>query len=252
MPLGGDGIKIQTKGIWADSPHFGNLLHFWASVLGSSRPARTSLGLWCLALPSHGSWQVRVRPHQWLVPSHQVWCPESEAGKRMGDMGTMKKDSASRNAHVQNTRRCFKACKFHMLIKMPMHLFQWEHRVAYLSLLLDKMVRICSAMPWTTEMIAISLICSLRFFFCSLSSHPYLHLHLLLTVLFHSTQPTHPDINSHIFPSSRCSLTPLPDWLALLPLANDFARNIKRKSSTSFRRSSPFNMYHLTLTFINT
>ena len=107
-------------------------------------------------------------------------------------------------------------------------------------------------LPWTTEMIAVSLICCLHFFSCSLSSHPYLHLHLLLTVLFHSTQPTHPDINSHIFPSSRCRLTPLPDWLALLPLANDFARNIKGKSSISFRRSSLFKMYHLTLTFIST
>lgn len=105
-------------------------------------------------------------------------------------------------------------------------------------------------LPWTTEMITISLICCLRFLSRSLSSHPYLH--LLLTVLFHSTQPAHSDINSHIFPSSRGSLTPLPDWLALLPLANNFARNIKGKSSTSFRRSSPFNTYHITLIFIST
>lgn len=40
-----------------------------------------------------------------------------------------------------------------------------------------------------------------------------------------------------------------PHWLALLPLANNFARNAKRKNSVSFKKPSLYNMCHLTLHF---
>lgn len=144
-----------------------------------------------------------------------------------------------------------------MLIKMPVHLSKWGHGAANSFLLLDKMVRLCSERPSVDNrkdehqphLVSPFLLLFLKFppitsVFARLSLYSFI-----------SVQPKHSIVSSHLFPRSGCSFTlppPPPPWLSLLPLANNFARNIKGKSSISFTKPSLFAMYPLTTIFIST